>query len=789
MQPSGGCSPGSPLPPHQQKRRLRQQPHPPAAVAAAATRRLTALDLSPFHALWPLEAVAFRAHVTALQLCVAAAAGGASGVGGNTSTGGGSDSAQGGASSSTSGSRPSSGGAVRVCAVVTDEAGWVAAREETVGGLEEALGHEGASAPAAIASALQAAAACAGGGGNGSAGGGGTPRLQLQPPGPPPTFHTVVWPHHGGEGRAPAKEAQPPRHHQQGHPHTVQSYPSTTSWLEATGRGLSQLLPHVLGSAAVPAAGLPLAAAATGRGGGGQTTQRGNAASPGSAGDASSMSSSGFWVLPSGCAGWRVRGAGNGSSSVSGGVPSSRMAGCVLLFTPQAAADLLRLAGLDGGGDGTLVPSAEPQSAQQQPQHGAGQQPLLQPALGPAARSLLPMVTVPFYARLAQMARQGAVRLSVAVAPPLPPPLPPLHPPPHQQEEPQRQQSPPQRPRRRRFLLFTSAGDQGAWRMWAAATANRSYDLLVAYYGSQMEVRQGRLYNRHARVSSISSSNNSSAVEALSGSSSSDSPGGGPDAAAATASSDAAIGAGPDFVYRSRGSKHQAVARLHALFPGLLQRYEAVAVWDDDLAAPPEHIDDIFGYFADHLAGPRGSQGDVWVAQPSLRLGSKVDHVLAAHQPHLDTAHTSFVENNACVFRSDALAALLDSGRYSGELLGWGVDYAYLAALQGAVAAEQAGAAAAAAGERRFAVMHRFQVLNPPAEAKPEGVREILKLASQEARQAQWREYAARYGITPRPEVAYACVLSAEGAAALARGLPAAQVYPGYCPEAKAAEG
>ncbi|PNW73035.1 hypothetical protein CHLRE_14g616301v5 [Chlamydomonas reinhardtii] len=835
-------------------------------VAAGVVQRLRVpQDLSPLHALWPLEAVAFRAHVTALQLCAAAATaaatagapapGGDSGVPSSSNNNSNSTPAHG-ISSSTSSTSSSSGGAVRLCAVVTDEAGWVAAREETLGGLEAALGHEGASAPAAITSAWQPSSATADGGGGGSsssAGNVGPPRLRLERHAPAPAFHTLTWPQHGGKAGEGANGSSPPiRHHHVPHGHwqqqRLQTYASTAAWLEATARGLQELLPRTL--------------------------------HPAGSGARDGSSSRSFWALPSGCAGWRVRAAaGNGSSSSVGsssrrsssarssGGASSRMAGCVLLFTPQAAAGLLRLAGLDdsgGGGSGSggggskqqgtpapsttqspLQPPAPPPPPERVPRVQPPPVPQLS-ALGPAARSLLPAVTTPFYARLAQMARQGAVRLSVAAAPPPPaqtylhphsvPPSAPLRrlqPQPQPQPHHQQSQGPPLRLARRRFLLFTSAGDQGAWRMWAAApTANRSYDLLVAYYGSQMEVRHGRLHSgRHGNSGSSSGSGRTGGGGAAANTSDSSSGGrGGKPVFGSSSSSEggSSSSAGPDFVYRSRGSKHQAVARLHALLPGLLQRYEAVAVWDDDLAASPGHIDAMFHHFADQLAGPRGSQGGVWVAQPSLRPGSKVDHVLAAHQPHLDLAYTSFVENNACVFRSDVLSALLDCGRYSGELLGWGVDYAYLHALGGGPGGgggggggvqeggkgggeevrgeggggggevrggeegggggqrQVAGGTAAVAVERRFAIMHRFQVLNPPAEAKPEGVREILKLASQEARQAQWRDYAARYGITPRPEVAHACVLSAEGAAALARGVPAAQVYPGYCPEAEA---
>lgn len=48
-------------------------------------------------------------------------------------------------------------------------------------------------------------------------------------------------------------------------------------------------------------------------------------------------------------------------------------------------------------------------------------------------------------------------------------------------------------------------------------------------------------------------------------------------------------------------------------------------------------------------------------------------------------------------YRSDKLRELLDSPAYSGELVGWGVDYAYLAVLGPRL-------------QTRFAVLHEFQV-------------------------------------------------------------------------------
>ncbi|GIL93933.1 hypothetical protein Vretimale_159 [Volvox reticuliferus] len=352
--------------------------------------------------------------------------------------------------------------------------------------------------------------------------------------------------------------------------------------------------------------------------------------------------------------------------------------------------------------------------------------------------SLLPVTNSPFFAKLNLLARQGVLSLGVATPPSrlitaaaaavvgtttatatdadadgatvatatgIPAPA-----------------SPP--PYRRRFLLFTCAGDQGIWRMWNHP--ERNYDLLVAYYGA-MDLADPRVSCGVVSDPRVAASS----------------------------------GSRPDYVYRAHGSKHQNLHRLNSLYPGLLGSYEVVAVWDDDLASSAAHVSAMFERFAELMThGPAGDPDGVWVGQPSLKYGSKVDHVLLAHQPTLRMSYTSFVENNACVFRSDKLRELLESPAYSGELMGWGVDYAYLAALGPKV-------------QNRYVVLHDFQVLNPPSTAKAEG-REILKLASQEDRIRQWESYKARFRIEVEPEVAYKCI-------PVRHDLPPEQ-YPSYCP-------
>ncbi|GIL45247.1 hypothetical protein Vafri_2539 [Volvox africanus] len=402
--------------------------------------------------------------------------------------------------------------------------------------------------------------------------------------------------------------------------------------------------------------------------------------------------------------------------------PLYGMAGCILAFSATAAAalDLLAARTIPYNYTEDIFNASSDSATTANRLNGSLQR--LTAGTGTNGKplhsySLLPVINSPFFAKLSLLSRQGVLSLGVATSPSqlvtaaatevtstsmeadgsfAPGSAPPY---------------------RRRFLLFTCAGDQGIWRMWAHP--KRNFDLLVAYYGA-MDLADPRV------------------------------------------SGSAAAGGGrPDYVYRAHGSKHQNLHRLNSLYPGLLDSYDIVAVWDDDLASSAAHVSDMFERFGELMTHRPDNPDRVWLGQPSLKYGSKVDHILLAHQPTLRMSYTSFVENNACVFRSDKLRELLDSPGYSGELMGWGVDYAYLAALGPKV-------------QNRFVVLHDFQVLNPPSAAKAEG-REILKLASQEVRIRQWNSYKAKFRIEVEPEVAYKCV-------PVRHDLPPER-YPRYCPE------
>ncbi|KAG2490665.1 hypothetical protein HYH03_011053 [Edaphochlamys debaryana] len=581
-----------------------------ATPTEAEEVELTEAELLPYNSVWPREALAFAAHLTALRHCAAAAA----------------DPAAAAAADPAAAQRQADPAAVAVplqgaCVVATDEVAWVAAADG--GALERALRRPGVSSPAAVAAALAArhrrrvdaatrSAATTVGPAAGNAGAQRAPAYTVFPwASPGPTSGPAAAGVEAASCLAAAADSGGGEHRT-----GCTMYGSTAEWLADLDSGLDRLAP---GQSA--------------------DVNSGGEAAGSSQGDGWSAVRPGGWdvlALPSACAGWGVAAA----PPPADGSGSGGIAGCLLAFSPQGVTALLRLAA-----NGSAAAATQTQQASA--------------SAGPPPPQLLPVVNAPFYARVAQLARQGELRMQVA-APPPPPPQPQTPRPPGSSDAAE--------PARRRFLLFTCAGDRGSWRSWAGP--DRSFDLLVAYYGAE-----GKALGLEKAALRGVSANTSAHPTANPSSSSTSDP--------------------PDYLYGAHGSKHQNAARLAALLPGLYGSYDAVALWDDDLGASTEHISAMFERFA-QLAGPPGAEDGLWLAQPSLKHGSKVDHVLLPHSPHLALAFTSFVENNAPVFRSDRLVELMDSHVYTGELMGWGVDYAYLAAL-------------GPDETRRYAVLHDFQ--------------------------------------------------------------------------------
>lgn len=258
--------------------------------------------------------------------------------------------------------------------------------------------------------------------------------------------------------------------------------------------------------------------------------------------------------------------------------------------------------------------------------------------------------------------------------------------------------------RGRRHLVFTTAGDQAVWQSWRGdASCEQTFDLIVAYYG------------QHGPLSSPEFG-------------------------------------GADYLYSARGYKWQNVHRLHALYPTLLAAYDAVAVWDDDLATNCSEINAMLQTVTDK---------QLWVAQPSLTSSSKVSHRITKNDPALQLVYSNFVETNAPIFQAAKLVQILNDQRYPPEMLGWGSDlmYMYLLGLD---------------RKEQYAIMHTHTVYNPPDQAKAGG-REVEKLGNDHFMIRLYKSWAERWGF----EGLYAHIVHA----CIPRDPKKHETLPPYCPK------
>lgn len=149
---------------------------------------------------------------------------------------------------------------------------------------------------------------------------------------------------------------------------------------------------------------------------------------------------------------------------------------------------------------------------------------------------------------------------------------------------------------RRRFLVYTSAGDKTALRRWLAD--DRDFDLWVTYYGD------------------------------------------GPDTLRPLA----------DLYDRRKGSKFQNVRHAYRTWPALFEGYDAVMVMDDDVLIGPRALDRLFRI---------REQLDLWVLQPAFHPRGKVSHPITQVHRGAFLRYTNFVEMTCPLFRRDKLEEFL----------------------------------------------------------------------------------------------------------------------------------
>jgi hypothetical protein len=171
---------------------------------------------------------------------------------------------------------------------------------------------------------------------------------------------------------------------------------------------------------------------------------------------------------------------------------------------------------------------------------------------------------------------------------------------------------------RRRWCLFTSAGDRSAVRHWVAGEEPRRWDLVAAYYGDDD--------SEFAEVSKLCS-----------------------------------------YAFRVKGSKFQNLKKLITEQPQFFDRYSHVWVCDNDILMSKSQINNAFD-IAERLG--------VWVAQPAMLGGGRNSHWITCFAgPSWDYRIVNFVEVGLPIFCRDKLTEFL--AVYDGSLVGAGIEYWY----------------------------------------------------------------------------------------------------------------
>ncbi|WP_159350870.1 DUF707 domain-containing protein [Roseomonas harenae] len=171
----------------------------------------------------------------------------------------------------------------------------------------------------------------------------------------------------------------------------------------------------------------------------------------------------------------------------------------------------------------------------------------------------------------------------------------------------------------KRRCIFTSAGQKNNIAAWLTEP-DRSWDLVVAYYGDDAEI--GR------KLETVSS------------------------------------------VYIPRkGSKFQNLHAINLGNPHLLSQYDYVWVVDDDVQMTPSQIERVFDI---------AESWDLWVCQPAFDKNGKYSHKVTVRPNQKFSGDSllrfvNFVEVTCPLFRKDKLIEFLDC--YDGSLVGWGIDF------------------------------------------------------------------------------------------------------------------
>jgi len=250
-----------------------------------------------------------------------------------------------------------------------------------------------------------------------------------------------------------------------------------------------------------------------------------------------------------------------------------------------------------------------------------------------------------------------------------------------------------------RWCIFTSAGDNNAIRLWLKGKSPRRWDLIVAYYGNDID--------EFSKICKMST-----------------------------------------YAFRAKGGKCQNLKKLVIQKPQVLDQYTHVWVCDDDIQMSAEQIDEAFAIAEFYK---------FWIAQPAfLPEGKNGLSINVYNGPEYDYRIVNFIEEGVPIFRRDKLTEFLKV--YDGSLTGWGIDSWYINLFR-SHAWDRFVSLFKADKFGRFAIIDRVQILNPYDEVK--GGREIDRLQPAVLREANWMRTKAKYGLAEiRPKVFASCKIS-----------------------------
>jgi hypothetical protein len=172
------------------------------------------------------------------------------------------------------------------------------------------------------------------------------------------------------------------------------------------------------------------------------------------------------------------------------------------------------------------------------------------------------------------------------------------------------------RPRHPR-LVFTSAGDRGRATLWLAG--QRSFDLMVAYYGSSQSELAGKA----------------------------------------------------DHFFARRGGKWPNLRYAYSMWPDLFAAYDAVFVADDDLEMTATTINGLFDVLQSH--------DSLKVLQPAFLPSGQNSYRVNVYRPFSLLRYTNYIEGGAPVFRQAELSRFM--AVYDDELASYGVSWWYIHVL------------------------------------------------------------------------------------------------------------